>query len=314
MAAMLLRRLRDLIIILLLVGTILFFMVRLIPGDPAQAILGTEATEDQLAQLREVMGLTGPLHEQYLAWLGNTITGDLGYSLSYNGPVLGVLMQHIGPTLLLAALSTLISFTLAVLLTVWMMSRPTSRLSKVISSAIPLGLSVPNFWIASILVWVFALQMGLFPTSGYVSLIDDPLTAISALTLPVATLAMAQTTQFTLILRDSVLSEMPQLYLRTARAKGLSDAEVVRKHVLPNALLPTLTAMGLDFAVLVGGVVVIEAIFVIPGLGTLMLTALNSRDFVLLQGAAMLIAFLFVLVNLLVDIAYRIADPRVRVS
>jgi len=197
---------------------------------------------------------------------------------------------------------------------VWMISRPTSRVSKVISSAIPLGLSVPNFWIASILVWVFALQMGLFPTSGYVSLLDDPLAAIPALVLPVATLAMAQTTQFTLILRDSVLAEMPQLYLRTARAKGLSDAEVVRKHVLPNALLPTLTAMGLDFAVLVGGVVVIEAIFVIPGLGTLMLTALNSRDFVLLQGAAMLIAFLFVLVNLLVDIAYRIADPRVRVS
>lgn len=314
MAAMLLRRLRDLIIILLLVGTILFFMVRLIPGDPAQAILGADATEEQLAQLREVMGLTGPVHEQYLAWLGNTITGDLGYSLSYNGPVLGVLLQHIGPTLLLAALSTVISFTLAVVLTIWMISRPTSRLSKVISSGIPLGLSVPNFWIASILVWVFALQMGLFPTSGYVSLLEDPIAAIPALVLPVATLAMAQTTQFTLILRDSVLAEMPQLYLRTARAKGLSDAEVVRKHVLPNALLPTLTAMGLDFAVLVGGVVVIEAIFVIPGLGTLMLTALNSRDFVLLQGAAMLIAFLFVLVNLLVDIAYRIADPRVRVS
>lgn len=314
MVSVLLRRFRDLVIVLLVVGSMLFFAVRLIPGDPAVALLGDAATPERLAQLREQLGLTGPLGAQYLTWLGHVVRGDLGQSLTYQAPVLEVLLSRLGPTLILVFSSIVISFVLAVLITSWHAARPNSTVARWITNAAALGMSVPGFWIGLILIWIFAVQLRWLPPSGYVPITEDPLAALSLLALPVATLCLNQTAQFTLILRESLLGEMPLLYLRTARSKGLPERTVVMRHVLPNAMLPIITVLGLDFAILIGAAAVIEIVFVIPGMGSTMLAAIATRDYALIQGGVLLVAFLFVLINLLVDIAYVLLDPKVRVS
>ena len=314
MALVLLRRLRDLIIIMFVVGTFLFFLIRAIPGDPAQVLLGVKATPQQLAALREDLGLSGPIWQQYLHWASRALTGDFGMSIKYHVPVSELIVTHIAPTLMLAILSTVISFILTVALVTWTTVRPRSITARVVNKLVQFGLALPDFWTALIFVFVFALTLGWFPTSGYTPLTQDPAVAISQLVLPVAVLAIGSTAFYTITLEESVLGELSQLYLRTARAKGLSETRIAIKHVLPNSLLPILTTIGLNFASLIGGVVIIESIFVIPGLGTLLLGAVYARDFPLIQAGVLFIAFLFVFVNLLVDLAYSLADPKVRVS
>ncbi|AYY12524.1 ABC transporter permease [Actinobacteria bacterium YIM 96077] len=314
MTGLLLRRFRDLIIILLVVGTMMFLIIRLVPGDPAVAILGANAQPQELANLRQALGLDGALYEQYLAWLGQVVTGNLGESITHNAPVLTVIGQHIGPTLTLAVISTAISFCIAVAITTWYAVRPRSPLARLVNQSAPLGMAIPDFWMSLILILVFALTLRWLPTSGYTSLFSDPAAAVQSLVLPVAVLVIAQSALFTLTLRESVLGELTQMYLRTARIKGLTETQVVLRHVLPNALMPILTIVGTNFAVLIGGIVIIESIFVIPGLGSLLLGAIHTRDFPLIQGITLFIALLFVAVNLLVDLSYALIDPKVRVS
>lgn len=308
-----LRRLRDLVIVLLVVGTTLFFIVRMIPGDPAVAMLGDTATPEQLEHLRRILGLDGPIWQQYLIWLGNVVVGDLGESIVYDAPVLEILMSRLPTTLTLAVFSIVISFFLALGITVWNAASPGNWLSRLIINTAPVGFSVPGFWIALIAIFIFAVQLRWLPAGGYVPLFEDPAKAIPLLVLPVATLCVGQTAQFVLILRESIAGEMAHLYLRTARSKGLRELVVVYKHVMPNALLPIITVLGLDFALLIGGVAIIETVFLIPGLGSMLLTAVGQRDYPLIQGAALFIAFLFVVINLLVDFLYAVVDPKVRV-
>ncbi|MEU5696202.1 ABC transporter permease [Actinosynnema sp. NPDC020468] len=314
MAAVVLRRLRDLVIVLFVVGTVLFFLLRSIPGDPAQVLLGTKADPEQLERLRRDLGLTGPLPEQYLHWLGNVLTGDFGTSIKYQLPVPQMILDHIAPTLTLAVLGTVISFLLTVLIVTWATVSPHNRVARFVNRAAQFGLALPEFWLALLAVYLFALTLGWFPTSGYTPLFEDPVTAISQLALPLTVLVIGQTAFLTITMEESVLGELSQLYLRTARAKGVGERRIMLRHVLPNSMLPVLTTVGLNFASLIGGVVVIESIFVIPGLGTMLLGAVYARDFPLIQGGVMFVAFLFVVVNLLVDLAYALIDPKVRVS
>jgi len=314
MTGLLLRRLRDLVIILVIVGTMMFFVIRLIPGDPAQAILGPTARPSDVDALRESMGLNGPLWEQYLSWAGNVLHGDFGTSITYHAPVLGVVADHILPTLTLAVLSTVISFFLSVAITSWQAVSPRNPVARALDRLSALGMAMPDFWISLMLVLVFSVTLRWFPSSGYENLFTDPATAVPALVLPLTVLVIGQTALFVLTLRESLLGELPLAYLRTARVKGLSERQVMTKHVLPNALLPLITQLGSNFAMLVGGIVIIESIFVVPGLGHLLMGAVSTRDFPLIQGVTLFVAVLFVVVNLLVDLSYALLDPKVRVS
>ncbi len=314
MTGLLLRRLRDLVIILVIVGTMMFFVIRLIPGDPAQAILGPTARPSDVDALRESMGLNGTLWEQYLGWAGNVLRGDFGTSITYHAPVLGVVADHILPTLTLAVLSTVISFFLSVAITSWQAVSPRNPVARTLDRLSALGMAMPDFWISLVLVLVFSVTLRWFPSSGYENLFTDPATAVPALVLPLTVLVIGQTALFVLTLRESLLGELPLAYLRTARVKGLSERQVMTKHVLPNALMPLITQLGSNFAMLVGGIVIIESIFVVPGLGHLLMGAVSTRDFPLIQGVTLFVAVLFVLVNLLVDLSYALLDPKVRVS
>ncbi|MEU3622350.1 peptide ABC transporter permease [Amycolatopsis coloradensis] len=314
MTGLLLRRLRDLVIILVIVGTMMFFVIRLIPGDPAQAILGPTARPSDVDALRESMGLNGTLWEQYLGWAGNVLRGDFGTSITYHAPVLGVVADHILPTLTLAVLSTVISFFLSVAITSWQAVSPRNPVARLLDRLSALGMAMPDFWISLMLVLVFSVTLRWFPSSGYENLFTEPATAVPALVLPLTVLVIGQTALFVLTLRESLLGELPLAYLRTARVKGLSERQVMTKHVLPNALMPLITQLGSNFAMLVGGIVIIESIFVVPGLGHLLMGAVSTRDFPLIQGVTLFVAVLFVLVNLLVDLSYALLDPKVRVS
>ncbi|SDW61438.1 peptide/nickel transport system permease protein [Amycolatopsis xylanica] len=314
MTGLLLRRLRDLLIILVIVGTMMFFVIRLIPGDPAQAILGPTARPSDVDALRESMGLNGSLWEQYLSWAGNVLRGDFGTSITYHAPVLGVVADHILPTLTLAVLSTVISFFLSVAITSWQAVSPRNPIARTLDRLSALGMAMPDFWISLMLVLVFSVTLRWFPSSGYANLFTDPAVAVPALVLPLTVLVIGQTALFVLTLRESLLGELPLAYLRTARVKGLSERQVMTKHVLPNALMPLITQLGSNFAMLVGGIVIIESIFVVPGLGHLLMGAVSTRDFPLIQGVTLFVAVLFVLVNLLVDLSYALLDPKVRVS
>jgi peptide/nickel transport system permease protein len=314
MTGVLLRRLRDLVIILVIVGTMMFFVIRLIPGDPAQAILGPTARPADVAALRSSMGLDGSLWQQYLSWGGHVLRGDFGTSITYHQPVLGVVAGHIVPTLTLAVLSTVISFFLSVAITSWQAVSPRNPVARTLDRLSSLGMAMPDFWISLVLVLVFSVTLRWFPSSGYHDLFTDPVAAVPALLLPVTVLVIGQTALFVLTLRESVLGELPLANLRTARVKGLPERRVMLKHVLPNALMPLVTQLGSNFAMLVGGIVIIESIFVVPGLGHLLMGAVSTRDFPLIQGVTLFVAVLFVVVNLLVDLSYALLDPKVRVA
>lgn len=314
MALLLLRRLRDLLVVLLIVGTVMFFIIRLIPGDAALALLGNDATPEQIQDLRESLGLAGPIHQQYLQWIGRVLRADLGNSITLHAPVIQLVLQHSVPTLALAIICTVIAFTVAVAVTCWNAVRPGNPVARVLYRSTSIAIAIPEFWIALVLIYVFGLVLGWLPTGGYVNPFVDPLGAAPYYVLPAVSIVIGLSAMYILILRESVLREMTRLYLRTARSKGLGELAVVFRHVLRNAMLPCLTVMGTSFARMIGGVVLIEAIFVIPGLGSLLLDAIGSRDYPLVQGVTIFIAFLFVVVNMLVDLLYLFLDPKLRVS
>lgn len=260
------------------------------------------------------MGLDGSLWHQYLSWAAHVLRGDFGTSITYHQPVLDVVATHIVPTLTLAVLSTVISFFLSVAITAWQAVSPRNPAARALDRLSSLGMAMPDFWISLVLVLVFSVTLRWFPSSGYHDLLTDPVAAVPALVLPVTVLVIGQTALFVLTLRESVLGELPLAYLRTARVKGLPERRVLLKHVLPNALMPLVTQLGSNFAMLVGGIVIIESIFVVPGLGHLLMGAVSTRDFPLIQGVTLFVAVLFVVVNLLVDLSYALLDPKVRAA
>ncbi len=314
MVRIVLRRILNLIIIMFAVGTLLFFLIRAIPGDPALAILGPTATPEELAALRNDLGLGGPLWSQYVGWFGRVLRGDFGTSTSYHLPVIEVVFSRLPPTLFLALFATALSFGIAILVTVLNTAYPRNIVARALNQASQIGLALPEFWLALVLVFILAIQLRILPTSGYVPLTDNVADWAVHLVLPVACLVAGQAASFVIVLREGMLGQMSLQYLRTARVKGLSEFAVGFRHALPNALLPVLTMIGLNFASLIGGVVILEQIFVIPGLGSTMVGAINSRDFPLLQGGALFTAFLFVTVNLITDLTYALVNPKVRVS
>lgn len=314
MERLILRRLRDLVIVLLLVGTAMFFIIHLIPGKPAAALLGPYATKDQIDALTRQMNLDGPVILQYFTWLGNAVTGDFGKSITFAQPVLTVIVDHALPTIFMALASTVLSVVLAVPLALKAAAKPRSIWARLLTPITAFGLALPSFWLGLILVLVFGVFLRIFPVSGYVDLLSHPFEGLKYLVLPIIVLASHQVALFVATLRESISGELLNLYLRTGRAKGIKEKTLLYRHVLPNALLPVITVVGASFGYLLGGAIVLELVFAIPGWGLTLYNAIQSRDYPLILGLTLTMAVLFVIVNLIADLLYVLADPKVRVQ
>jgi peptide/nickel transport system permease protein len=308
------RRLVLLLPVLAGVSIIIFMVLHLSPGDPAEIMLGSQATKEDLARLHADLGLDEPLHVQYVRWLGHVARGDLGRSLWMKRPVLGEVLTRLRATVLLTASALLVSTTVGIALGVTAAMRPHSVLDRVSAVASLFGASMPSFWLGIVLMVIFALWLGWLPASGMYAPHSggDLRDLLSHLVLPAVTLAAASVTIVARLTRSAMLESLEQDYVRTARAKGVTERAVVLRHGLGNALVPIVTVVGVQAGYLLGGAVLTETVFAWPGVGTLMVQGILARDFPLVQGCVLVVALSFVLVNLAVDLLYAWLDPRIR--
>jgi peptide/nickel transport system permease protein len=293
------------------ITVLVFLLIHLVPGDPVRVMLGLQADQQKIAQIREQLGLNRPLPIQYADWLGRLLRGDLGKSYLTGEPVGGAIVQRLPATLTLTVAAFLISLLIAMPAGIISAVRPYTRTDYATMVFTQLGVAIPDFWLGIMLILVFALYLRWLPPSGYVPLRDDPWGWFQHLILPAFTVGVINAAILTRFLRSSMLEIMHQDYVRTARAKGVTERRVVTVHALKNALIPTVTVLGLQFAFLLGGVVIVEFIFAWPGVGRLALDAIQRRDYPMVQGAVLAVTLTFVLINLLVDILYTYLDPRI---
>ncbi|MEM7720842.1 MAG: ABC transporter permease [Pseudomonadota bacterium] len=311
MLAYLLTRALSLCLSLIVASVVIFAVIEVIPGDPAAFMLGLNATDENLAALRAELGLDGTKLERYLAWVGGMLTGDFGVSYTYRVPVAELILDRLWVSLPLAAyalaLSTLLAFPIGILAAAM---RGTAA-DYGIMGVTQLGIAVPNFWFAMLLVLLFAVTLQWFSAGGFPGW-EDPGAAIKALTLPAIALALPQASILARVMRSALLETLDQDYIRTARAKGLSRRQAVLRHALRNALIPVLTIIGLQFSFLLAGAIIIENVFFLPGLGRLIFQGITQRDLIVVESVTMLLVFAVILVTFLVDVAYALADPRLR--
>jgi peptide/nickel transport system permease protein len=307
------RSIRTLVVVAIATGAI-FFMVRSLPGDPAQALLGQDASAEALEGMRRTLMLDRSPVEQYFAWLGQVARGELGVSYRSRQPVTGVVAQAlpVSLTLLVFAMAwaTLFAIVLGTVAAYWRGQWPDTLISTF--TAIIYG--VPSFWLGLLLIIGFALTLRWFPTGGYVPFTRDAGEALRSIALPALTLGSALAGALSRFVRASVMETLSRDYVTTARAKGVKEFSVVRRHVLRNSLIPVITVLGIQMGAVLGGAVVIEVVFNLPGLGRLVVDAVRSRDYPVLQGGLLVLMAWFALVNLAVDIAYGLLDPRVRAA
>ena len=300
---------------LLGVTVLTFLFIRLIPGDAIAARLGTSTalSPEQLASLRAYFGLDQPLYQQYWTWLTSLLRGDLGYSIRTGRPVLVEITERLPATLELAAAATVIAVAIGLPLGLLSAMRPRSRADVIARIGGLIGLSLPSFWLGTLIIVFFSLYLRWLPnTGGYVDFVHDPLSNLALIVLPAVTLGVALAAATMRMTRSAMLDVLNADYVRTAWAKGLSGALIVRRHVLKNGLIVVVTLLGIQVGQLLGGAVVVEEIFSIPGVGRMLLAAIVQRDYALVQGGVLVIAILFVLVNIVVDLLYGYLDPRIR--
>lgn len=312
MGSFLTRRILQLLLQAFLAATVIFFLIRLVPGDPVRAILGENATEEQVQVVRGQLGLNDPIYQQYIDYLGNAIQGDFGSSVISGRPVMTDVRLRLGNTLELALLSVIISILLGIPLGIFAALKANRPPDVLLSSASALGLALPGFVVGTVLLLVFSLKLGWLPLGRYVTFRNDPIQHLKLIILPVATLSASTIAVVTRMTRSSMLEVVRQDYIRTARAKGLTDRTVVVRHALRNAINPVISIIGLELAALLGGTVIVETIFNWPGLSSLLMSGVRSRDYPVIQGVVLLICMLTILINLLVDISYGLLDPRIR--
>jgi len=314
MLTYILRRLLQAIPVVFLSSIGVFLLLHLLPGDPAQVLAGSDTSPQTIEAIREDLGLNEPLPVQYLVWLNHVLHGDLGKSILSKLPVSQLLWQRAPATLELALAGEILTILIGLPLGVLAAVKQRTRADWGITSCISLGLAIPNFWLGILLIIVFAVMLGWLPPGGRGDFTRDPLTALKFLALPAITLALPASMNLSRLTKASVLEVLYEDYVRTAWAKGLSGQTVVAGHVLRNALIPVVTAIGLEFGRLLGGAIVVESVFTWPGLGTLMLTSIGNRDYVIVQAGLLLLVMVFITVNLITDIAYGFFDPRIRLS
>jgi peptide/nickel transport system permease protein len=306
------RRLLAIFPVLFGISILVFLLVHLIPGDVAQILLGTQATDQQLETLRRTFGLNRPLPVQYVDWLSHILRGDFGVSFRTNRPVLPDLVSRFGVTLQLTLTSMLIALVVAIPLGVASASNRGRRSDAVSRVVALLGLSIPNFWLGTLLILFVSLGLHWLPPVGFVSLLDNPWLGLQTLILPAVALGTAVAAFIMRMVRSSLLEVLRQDYIRTAYAKGLRDRGVLYRHALKNAFIPVLTVIGVQIGYLLGGAVIIESIFSLPGMGRFLLDSISNRDYSIVQGGVLFIALIFCLVNLSVDLVYAWLDPRIR--
>ncbi|WP_428194383.1 ABC transporter permease [Deinococcus saxicola] len=312
MAVFALRRLLSSIPTLLIVTVIVFAMIKLLPGDPARLILGQEATPQALAELRRSLGLDRSLLQQYLSWLAGAMRLDFGTSLTDNSSVSRLIAQKLPVTLELALFAMLISLVIALPAGILSAVRRNTWIDRVLTLLALSGISLPNFFLGILLIYLFSIRLAWIPASGYTSLLENPGRNLLLLLLPAVTLGLGSAAVLTRYLRSSLSETLNQDYVRTAHAKGLAVRQVISKHALRNALIPFLTAFGLQLGGLLGGAVITEQIFSIPGFGRLLVDAVFTRDLPVIQGVVLVSAVAVFLVSFLVDLSYAAVDPRIR--
>lgn len=312
MTAYLVRRLASMAATLLVVGVVVFFIIHAVPGDVTSALLGQDATPDQIQAMRERLNLDRPLLAQFGTWFVGLLGGDLGQSIYMRIPVAQAIAQRLEPTGMLALCSILIAVALGVglgTLAAVRHGRPTDYLVMVFAM---LGLSLPTFWLGLLMILLFAVTLRWLPAAGYVPLAQSPVDTLRYLVMPAVALGFSQAAVIARITRSSLLDSLQEDYVRTARSKGLPERRVVLRHALRTAMMPILTVIGLSIATMAGGVVVTETVFNIPGAGRLVIESVQRRDYPVLQGAVIAVALVYALINLFVDLGYLALDPRVR--
>ncbi|WP_346308967.1 ABC transporter permease [Limnohabitans sp.] len=298
--------------VLMVVAIIVFMMLRMTPGDPAAVIVGDGASAADINRVRTELGLDKALPVQFLAWLGQVLQGDLGYSFFYKMEVSQLIAQRLGPTLSVAGWTMVLTVLMAVplgLLAAW---RRGGWLDRSIMAASVAGLSIPVFVGGYVLIWLFSMQLGWLPSQGYTPYAQGVLPWLSGLALPCLTLAVLYTALIARVTRAAVSEALTEDFVRTVRAKGVSELRLMLRHALTNAAVPIVTVIGLSLAGLISGVVVTETIFAIPGVGQLTVDAVLSRDYPLIQGITIFFSLVYVVINLLVDLSYLMLDPRIR--
>lgn len=314
MLAFLVRRLLALVTTVFTAALVVFVVLEVLPGDPALLQLGTEAREDTLAALRREMGLDRPAWERFLLWIAGMATGDFGTSATYGVSVATLIGDRLAVTGPLTLMAIVLSTALALPLGLLAAARRNRAADYSVMAFSQLGLAVPGFWLAILLILLFSVQLGWFRAGGFPGWAPDPWQAIKALVLPTIALALAEAAILARVARSAILATLGEDYVRTARAKGLSPAAVLWGHVVRNALIPVVTIVGLQFAFLMAGTIVVETVFTLPGLGTLLYQAVHQRDLIVVQGVVVFLATMVVGVNFAVDLLYAAIDPRPRAA
>ena len=312
MVPLVLQRLAATVPVLLLVTAGVFALLHLTPGDPIDAMMAESADATAKASLRAELGLDRPLPVQYAAWMGRVLRGDLGRSIRNGEPVVENVSRRIRPSLQLALLAMAISLLVAVPVGIVSAARRNTSVDRIGTTFALFGICMPNFLLALLLIFLFGVTLRWLPISGYVDPAEELVDGLRSLALPAVTLGLALAAVVTRTLRSSMLEALTEDYVRTARAKGLSEWRVVRGHVLRNALIPVVTVLGLQLGTLIGGAVITEYVFALPGVGRLVVDAVFARDYPLVQGVVLLIAVGYILSNLAVDLLYGVIDPRIR--
>jgi peptide/nickel transport system permease protein len=306
------RRLVAIVPVLTVVAVLIFLMLRLTPGDPAAVIAGDNATSDQIDDIRAKLGLNEPIWTQFAIWIGDVLQGNFGESFFFKKTVAELIAQRIEPTLALTTCTLIFAVAVSVPIGVLAAYRQGSIFDRIVMAFAVLGFSVPGFVIGYCLIYVFAIELGWLPVQGYIRIGVDFWGFLERMILPSVTLAVVYIALIARITRASVLEVLNEDYIRTARAKGLSNRVVLMRHALRNAAVPILTVIGIGIALLISGAVVTESVYGLPGLGRLTVEAVLSRDFPTIQTVILLFSVVYVLINLLIDIGYTIFDPRIR--
>jgi len=309
-----LRRVATLVTVLVLVSMAAFLLLELIPGDPLATLLPEGATPEVRAQVEAAYGLDQPLWQRYLEWLGNALQGDLGRSLQSQVPVSTAILERLPVTIELAGLSIVLALAIAIPVGVYSGYRPGKALDRVATFLCSITLSVPNFLLGVLLVFVFAVNLRMLPVTGWTPLSKSVGGHIQSIVLPVVTLAAVEVVAFTRLLRNDMVATLQQDYVLAARARGLTTARILFGHALRPSSFSLVTVLGVTLGRLIGGTVIVESLFSLPGLGSLVINAISNRDYLMVQGIVLVVAVSYVLLNALVDLSYPLLDPRVRAS
>ena len=314
MARFLTKRLVGLALTLLLSALIIFVVLEILPGDPAAMMMGVSATPETVAALRAELGLDQPAATRFVGWLAGFFTGQLGLSYTYRVPVAGLIADRLAVTVPLSFLALILAVGIGVTLGTMAAARAHRGADMALMGLTQLGLAIPNFWFGILLILLFSVTLGWFPAGGFPGWSADPLVAFRALLLPAIALALPQAASLARITRSTMLEALSEDYIRTARAKGLTRGQTIRRHALRNALIPVLTILGLQFSFLLAGTIVLENVFALPGLGRLLVQAIGGHDLILIKSLVLFYVATAIIVNAIVDLAYGFADPRLRVG